>query len=72
MILNIAAYRFVEIDDPEHLMTGLRDLAGENALLGTILVAREGLNLFLAGPDLGIESFLAGLLADARFSGMEI
>lgn len=72
MILNIAAYRFVEIDDPECLRAKLRELAEQHALLGTILVACEGLNLFLAGQGAGVESFVAGLLTDSRFAGMEI
>lgn len=72
MILNIAAYRFVEVDDPECLMTHLSHSAKEHGLLGTILVAREGLNLFLAGPDPGIEGFVDGLQADPRFSDIEI
>lgn len=72
MILNIAAYRFVVVDDPETLVVRLRDLAESQGLLGTILVAREGLNLFLAGPDEGIEGFVQGLQADSRFSGIVI
>jgi UPF0176 protein len=67
MILNIAAYQFTEIEDPERLAEGLRELAGSNALLGTVLVAAEGLNLFLAGADAGIKAFVDGLRADSRF-----
>lgn len=72
MILNIAAYRFVEVKDPEFLMAHLRDSAESNGLLGTILIAHEGLNLFLAGADQGIEDFIVVLQADSRFSGIAI
>lgn len=72
MILNIAAYRFVDVADPENLVARLRDSAERHALLGTILVAREGLNLFLAGSDRGIEAFVDDLQGDPRFAGIEI
>ena len=67
MFLNVAAYKFVRVDDPDALALQLRAQAGSCALLGTVLVAREGLNLFLAGSDAGIESFLDALFADPRF-----
>ena len=72
MILNIAAYRFVEVDEPEILVVRLRDLPQSQALLATILVAREGLNLFLAGPDAGIDRFVDDLQTDPRFSGIVV
>lgn len=72
MILNIAAYRFVEVNDPETLVARLHELAESQALLGTILIAREGLNLFLAGPDKGIECFVDGLRTDPRFTGIVV
>ncbi|MGB0133295.1 sulfurtransferase [Dokdonella sp.] len=72
MILNIAAYRFVEVEDPESLVAQLRDCAEYHGLLGTILVAREGLNLFLAGPDQGIEAFVQRLQSDPPFAGIVI
>ncbi|HMM67475.1 MAG TPA: sulfurtransferase [Dokdonella sp.] len=68
MILNIAAYQFVVVDDPDALAAQLRESAEATDLLGTILVACEGLNLFLAGTDAGIEAFVARLRDDSRFS----
>ena len=44
-VLNIAAYRFVRIDDPAVLRERLLDLARTNMLRGTILLAEEGINL---------------------------
>ncbi|HPN79060.1 sulfurtransferase [Dokdonella sp.] len=72
MILNIAAYKFVTVDTPESLAAHLQGLAEAHALLGTVLVASEGLNLFLAGPDPGIEAFVDGLRADRRFADIVI
>lgn len=71
-ITNIAAYRFVAIDSPESVAQTLHACAKRNALLGTILVAPEGLNLFLAGAAAGITDFLAELRHDARFAPMRI
>ena len=72
MILNIAAYRFVAIDDPDAVVVHLRELSEAGALRGTVLVAGEGINLFLAGEAAAIEAFLAGLQADARFDRIEV
>ncbi len=41
-------------------------------LRGTVLVAGEGINLFLAGDEAAIESFLAPLRADSRFTGLRV
>jgi len=72
MVTNIAAYRFVEIDDPDALATHLRTLAESLNLLGTVLVAREGLNLFLAGRASEIDTFVSELRADARFCAIRV
>lgn len=58
MILNIAAYHFVVIDDPDALASRLRECAEAVGLRGTVLVAGEGINLFLAGNDAAVRSFL--------------
>src|SRR3546814_7415174 len=42
------------------------------ALLGTVLVAGEGINLFLAGSDNAIEDFLQQLRADPRLAGLQV
>ncbi len=73
MILNIAAYRFVTIADPAELAVSLEAACVERALLGTILLAPEGINLFLAGATEQVESFVAQFLrADPRFAPIEI
>lgn len=71
-ILNVAAYHFVELSDLPALREQLRTAALAQALKGTVLLAREGINLFLAGEPARLEAFLAGLLADPRFAGMPL
>lgn len=72
MILNIAAYHFVTIDDPPALAAQLRTLAEAGDLRGTALVAGEGINLFLAGPESAIRIFVDTLRGDARFADLVI
>ena len=70
MIVNIAAYHFTPVEDPAALAGRLRGLAEAGGLRGTVLVAGEGINLFLAGTGAAIEGFLDGLRGDARFAGI--
>jgi len=72
MVRNIAAYHFVDIADPAALAGHVRTWAEAGGLRGTVLVAPEGLNLFLAGADASIERFLAQLRADGRFAGIAV
>lgn len=67
-VLNIAAYKFVRIDDPLALREHLRERATAHALKGTILIAPEGINLVLAGAIASLEAFWAELSADPRFA----
>lgn len=70
MIKNIAAYHFVIVEDPDALAGVLRARAEAAGLRGTILVAGEGINLFLAGVPDAIDGFVAALRADARFADL--
>jgi UPF0176 protein len=72
VILNIAAYHFVTIDDPPALAAQLRALAEAGDLRGTALVAGEGINLFLAGPESAIRIFVETLRSDARFADLVV
>jgi UPF0176 protein len=71
MIQNLAAYRFVAIDDPDALCRTLHASAAAHALLGTVLVAVEGINLFLAGEPGAVHAFVEDLRADARFTSID-
>ena len=72
MIANIAAYKFVAIDDRETLRATLLARCNDAQLKGTILIAPEGINLFLAGAKTMIDGFLARLTSDARFAGIAV
>jgi UPF0176 protein len=71
-VLNIAAYRFVPLDDLGALRARLHDTASVLDLKGTVLLAEEGINLFLAGAPAAVESWLAQLQSDARFAALEV
>jgi UPF0176 protein len=70
-ILNIAGYRFVQLDDTGELRTRLLQAGRSLDLKGTVLLATEGINFCLAGEAADIESFLVQLTADPRFAGLE-
>ncbi|PJK12797.1 sulfurtransferase [Lysobacteraceae bacterium NML120232] len=70
MILNIAAYHFVPIDDVAELAAKLREACQHRALRGTILLAGEGINMFLAGEAGQVRGFLDWLRQDARFAAV--
>lgn len=67
-ILNISAYKFVNLPDTAALRETLLQRARDLALKGTILLAEEGINLFLAGPADDVRGFVAQLHQDARFA----
>ena len=69
--LNIAAYLFTAIEDPQTLRPLLLDSAQQRELKGTILLAPEGINMFLAGGAEAVRSFIAQLHADPRFAALE-
>lgn len=72
MHTSIAAYHFVAIDDPAAVASNVRALAEQQGLLGTVLVAGEGINLFLAGEGSAIDAFLAALRAEPRFASLQV
>ncbi len=57
-VLNIAAYHFADIAEPAMLRESLRARCEAAGAKGSVLVAPEGLNLFLAGAEAAIESVL--------------
>ncbi|NDP58165.1 MAG: hypothetical protein GZ090_02260 [Oxalobacteraceae bacterium] len=63
-----AFYKFVVLDDPDAVVLHLRELT--SAVLGSILVAEEGINGVLAGTAADLDAFEAALSADPRFTGI--
>jgi UPF0176 protein len=72
-ILNISAYKFVRLSDAPNA-DALRDRLHQQALslglLGTVLLAEEGINLFLAGAPEAVHAWVALLHEDARFADL--
>jgi len=52
----VSFYRFLDLEDPETFRDELQALCDEQGLLGTILVASEGFNGTLAGPEIAVRA----------------
>ena len=70
-IVNISAYKFVELDNLEKLKEYFLMICKRIGLLGTILLSEEGINVMAAGTQLQIDAFEAGLKQNKKFSDME-
>ncbi len=61
MLLNVAAYAFCSLDQLAELRERLLARAEQAALRGSVLLAPEGINLFLAGEETALREFLVWL-----------
>ena len=66
-IVNIAGYRFVDLDDRDELRQPFRFICEKLNLKGTILLSSNGINFFLAGDKKSINSYIEFLESDKRF-----
>ncbi len=71
-ITNIAGYRFIDLDDREELQAVLRSVCLDLGLKGTVLLAPEGINFFVAGPQTSITAFVSHLDLDERFRAIPL
>lgn len=71
-ITNLAFYTFVPIKSPEGLRRSVLEQCENLGLLGTFLIAEEGINGMLAGVDEATQSFAAWLRSDPRFADLHI
>lgn len=62
-ILNLSCYKFTPLADLEALRQGLLDACRAHEVRGTILLAPEGINFFLAGTRAQLDAVLAVLRA---------
>jgi len=69
-VLNVSAYLFTRLDDTAQLRLILRERAVAADLKGTILLAEEGINLFLAGGAEAVRGFVGELRTDTRFAAL--
>jgi UPF0176 protein len=70
-VVNISCYKFVTLNDRETLKASLAARCEALYLKGTILLAPEGINVFLAGPRAAIDAVVAHLRADPRFADLQ-
>ena len=68
-IVNLAAYKFVTIEATEAWRPHLAERCAALALRGTILLAPEGINLFIAGSLAAADAFIDYLRHDPLFEG---
>ena len=78
-LLVAAFYAFTPLDDDqrEALLNALPSLACESGVLGSVLVAKEGVNGTISGPETGVENLLAHLhrqltLGQHHFERLEV
>lgn len=60
-VVNIAAYKFLPLDNLKVLRARLQELCADAGLKGSILLSPEGINLFVAGSEQPIDRLLAEL-----------
>lgn len=70
-IVNISAYRFIELSDLEQRRSSMRTVADQCRLRGTVLLSPEGINMFLAGERGQIDDFLAHVRQDPLLKDLE-
>lgn len=68
--LTAALYRFVDLPDFADLREPLQACCEAHSVKGTLLLAREGINGTIAGPEAGVLAVLAHLRADPRLADL--
>ena len=69
--LVAALYHFARLPRFESLREPLFELCQKNGVKGTLLLAAEGINGTIAGPDAGVHAVLSFLRAQPEFSALE-
>ena len=65
-----AFYKFVAVADPDALAAELTELCRRAGVLGSILVAAEGINGMLAGSNVQLQQVRDGFSEDTRFDDL--
>lgn len=71
-LYNVAGYKFVQLDDLPSLKVRWEGEGARLALKGTLLLAEEGVNLFLCGLEENVQAFLQQMREDARFADFTV
>jgi len=69
--LVAALYHFTPVEQPEALAARLREHAGQAQLLGTLLVAHEGINGTVSGAPASVHGLLRWLRQQPGFASLE-
>jgi UPF0176 protein len=69
--VNIAAYKFITLDNLEEMRPQYQALCNELGLKGTVLLTPEGINMFLSGTREHIDQYLAWVKDDPRLSDLQ-
>lgn len=69
--LTAALYQFVDLPDHAAWREPLHGLCAAQQVKGTLLLAREGINGTIAGPEAGVRAVLAWLRRDPRLAGLQ-
>jgi UPF0176 protein len=70
-LLNLSAYAFVTLDRLPERRDRLYQDAAACGLKGTVVLAAEGINLFVAGPQRGVRAWLAGLRREPCLAALD-
>jgi UPF0176 protein len=68
--LTAALYKFVDLPDFRAMHDPLLACCEANGVKGTLLLAQEGINGTIAGPEEGVRQVLAYLRADSRLTAL--
>jgi len=69
-VLNISCYKFAPLPDAAQLRDQLAEQTQRLGLRGTILLAEEGINFFLAGPAEAVREVVNTLRQDPRLADL--
>src|SRR5690625_5958307 len=69
--LIAALYHFVALEDYKELQAPLYDFCAQHSVVGTLLLAREGINGTIAGPERGVRAVLAYLRSDPNMAQLQ-
>lgn len=68
--LVAALYHFVELDDYTSMREPLEAFCAQHGVIGTLLLAREGINGTIAGSEEGVRAVLDYLRSDTRLQSL--
>jgi UPF0176 protein len=67
-----AFYKFAPLDRAERFREPLRAFCARHVVFGTLILAAEGINGTVAGPDAGVDALLSWLETEPSLAGLEV